>query len=94
MVDYLEDLKNLIVKQFGIDPENIEEDSSLEADLNITELDLEDLIETIQDKYQIQIPPEKVSIFSSQVLDKIRSLPQRVQGFFTCFCIIPPWLNV
>jgi len=63
MIDYLEDLKILIEKQFGIAAENIEEDSSLEADLNITELDLEDLIETIQDKYQIQIPAQEVSTF-------------------------------
>lgn len=63
MIDYLEDIKQLISKQFGIPQEDIEEDSYLEADLNITELDLEDLIETIQDKYQIQIPTEKVSTF-------------------------------
>lgn len=63
MTDYLEDIKQLISKQFGIPQEDIEEDSYLEADLNITELDLEDLIETIQDKYQIQIPTEKVSTF-------------------------------
>lgn len=63
MIDYLEDVKQLISKQFGIPQEDIEEDSYLEADLNITELDLEDLIETIQDKYQIQIPVQKVSTF-------------------------------
>ena len=79
MVDYLEDLKNLIVKQFGIDPENIEEDSSLEADLNISELDLEDLIETIQDKYQIQIPPEKVSTFK-KVSDIVNYLFENIDN--------------
>ena len=79
MVDYLEDLKNLIVKQFGIDPENIEEDSSLEADLNINELDLEDLIETIQDKYQIQIPPEKVSTFK-KVSDIVNYLFENIDN--------------
>ena len=63
MVDHLEDIKKLISDQFGIPQEDIEEDSYLEADLNITELDLEDLIETIQDKYQIQIPAQKVSTF-------------------------------
>ena len=71
MVDYLEDLKNLIVKQFGIDPENIEEDSSLEADLNITELDLEDLIETI--------PPEKVSTFK-KVSDIVNYLFENIDN--------------
>jgi len=63
MIDYLEDIKQLISKQFDIPQEDIEEDSDLEADLNITELDLEDLIESIQDKYQIQIRAQEVSTF-------------------------------
>ena len=79
MIDYLEDLKILIEKQFGIAAENIEEDSSLEADLNITELDLEDLIETIQDKYQIQIPAQKVSTFK-KVSDIVNYLFENIDN--------------
>lgn len=56
MVDYLEDIKKMIAKQFGIEAEDIEEDSYLESDLNITDLDLEDLVAQIEDKYQLQIP--------------------------------------
>lgn len=79
MTDYLEDIKQLISKQFGIPQEDIEEDSYLEADLNITELDLEDLIETIQDKYQIQIPAEKVSTFK-KVSDIISYLFENIDN--------------
>ena len=79
MVDYLEDIKKIISVQFGITAENIEEDSSLEADLNITELDLEDLIETIQDKYQIQIPAQKVSTFK-KVSDIISYLFENIDN--------------
>ena len=68
MVDYLEDIKKIIAKQFGIEEEDIEEDSYLETDLNITDLDLEDLIAKLEDKYQIQIPQNVYSNFK-QVTD-------------------------
>lgn len=58
MIDYLEELKKIIEKQFGLEEESVEEDSFLEADLNITELDLEDLVSVLEDKYQITIPQE------------------------------------
>lgn len=68
MVDYLEDVKKIIAKQFGLEENEIEEDSFLEADLNITDLDMEDLITQIENKYQIQIPPKVYALFK-QVAD-------------------------
>jgi len=79
MVDYLEDIKRLISKQFGIAEDDIEEDSFLEADLNIGDLDLEDLIESIQDKYQIQVPTEKVATFK-RVSDIVSHLFENVEN--------------
>lgn len=63
MTDYFEDIKKLIANQFGIPQENIEEDSLLDEDLSITDLDLEDLIAQIQNKYEVEIPQEIVSSF-------------------------------
>ena len=63
MTDYFEDIKKLISNQFGIPEENIEEDSLLDEDLSITDLDLEDLIAQIQNKYEVEIPQEIVSSF-------------------------------
>lgn len=68
MIDYLEEVKKIIAKQFELDLDMIEEDSFLEADLNITELDLEDLVASIEDKYQIEIPQESYMQFK-QVAD-------------------------
>ena len=79
MVDYLEDTKKLISKQFDIAEEDIEEDSFFEADLNISDLDLEDLVESIQDKYQIQVPPEKVATFK-KVSDIVSYLFENVEN--------------
>ena len=79
MTDYLEDVKKLISDQFGIAQDDIEEDSFLEADLNIGDLDLEDFIENIQDKYQIQIPSEKVATFK-KVSDIVSYLFENVEN--------------
>lgn len=68
MVDYQEDVKKIIEKQFGLEEDSVEEDAFLETDLNITELDLEDLIAVLEDKYQISIPQEDYSKFK-QVSD-------------------------
>jgi len=68
MVDYFEDLKKIISIQYGIDEETIEEDSKLESDINISELDMEDLITILEQKYQITIPESDYSNFK-QVSD-------------------------
>ena len=65
MIDYLEDVKKTIAKQFQLEEDEFEEDSFLETDLNITELDLEDLVDVLQDKYQIQIPQEDYEKFKT-----------------------------
>lgn len=68
MVDYLEDVRRIINKQFAIEEETIEEESFLENDLNISELDLEDLVVILEEKYQISIPESAYSNFK-QVSD-------------------------
>ncbi|OGD87228.1 hypothetical protein A2870_03715 [Candidatus Curtissbacteria bacterium RIFCSPHIGHO2_01_FULL_41_11] len=77
MVDYLEELKKLIVKQFGLEEDTVEEDSFLETDLNMTEFDLEDLIAQIEDKYEIEIPPNDYLKFK-QVADIANYLYEHV----------------
>ena len=64
MVDYFEDLKKIISAQYGIDEESIEENSKLEQDLNISELDMEDLVANLEQKYQVSIPEGVYSHFN------------------------------
>jgi len=68
MVDYSEEVKKIIEKQFGLEEGSVEEDSYLEADLNITELDLEDLVAHLEDKYEIKIDEQDLVKFK-QVSD-------------------------
>ena len=61
--EIFEEIKRLIEKQFGIDGENIEEDMELDQDLNITDLEIDDLIAAVEEKYDIKIPEEKITTF-------------------------------
>lgn len=65
MIDYLDDLRKIINKQFEIDEETIEEESSLETDLNLSDLDIEDIVEQLEEKYQIAIPEPVYSNFKN-----------------------------
>lgn len=62
--EIFEDVKKIIEKQFGIDGENIEEDMELDQDLNITDLEIEDLVSAVEQKYDIKIPDEKATSFT------------------------------
>jgi len=63
MGDIFEDIRKLISRDFGIAEEDIEEDSLLDEDLSVTDLDLEDLLTKIQEKYEVEIPQAKISSF-------------------------------
>lgn len=58
--EIFENLKKIISKQFGISEEEIEEDSYFDSDLNITELEMDDLIVSAQEKFNITVPDEKL----------------------------------
>ena len=63
MTDILEEIKKALAHQFGLDPDDIEEESLLDEDLRITDLDLEDFLNSIQEKYEITISSESASSF-------------------------------
>lgn len=62
-LEILEELKIIIERLFGITVEDIEENSALEKDLNIGDLEMDDLISAIEAKYDVKIPQEKISTF-------------------------------
>ena len=77
MIEYFEDVRKIISKLFDIDSDSIEEESFLSSDLSISELDLEDLIASIEDKYQIEISQEEYLKFH-QVTDIVTYLYENV----------------
>lgn len=77
MIDFTEEVKKIIAKQYELEEDEIDEDSFLESDLNISDLDLEDLIPILEDKYQITIPQEEYAKFR-QVSDIVNYLYENV----------------
>lgn len=61
--EILDDIKKIIEKEFQIETDNIEEDMTLDEDLNITDLEIEDLIRALEEKYDIKIPESKIPSF-------------------------------
>lgn len=75
--EILEDLKKIIHREFGTPPDEIEEESYFDEDLNITDLELEDLIAVLEDKYNIKIVPDKAASFK-KVSDLVSYLYENV----------------
>ena len=75
--EILEDLKKIIHKEFGTEEEEIEEDSYFDEDLNVTDLELEDLIALLEDKYNVKVDPNKLEAFK-KVSDLVSYLYENV----------------
>ncbi len=52
------DLKEIIVEQLAVDPEEVTLEASFVEDLNADSLDLVELIMEIEEKFGIQVPDE------------------------------------
>ena len=53
-------VKELIVDQLGVEEDIVTSDASIQDDLGADSLDILDLIQTIQDEYDLSIPDEAV----------------------------------
>lgn len=52
------DLKEIIVEQLAVDPDEVTPEASFVEDLNADSLDLVELIMEIEEKFGIQVPDE------------------------------------
>ena len=53
-------VKELIVDQLGVEEDIVTSDASIQDDLGADSLDIDDLIQTIEDEYDLSIPDEAV----------------------------------
>lgn len=56
----LEKVKAILASQFDEDEDNITPETRLQEDLNADSLDVVDLIMSIQDEFEVEIPDEDV----------------------------------
>ena len=58
-------VKELIVDQLGVEEEKVTAEASIQDDLGADSLDIVDLIQTIEDEYDLSIPDEAVEGFKT-----------------------------
>ena len=56
----LEKVKAILAEQFDVEEDTITEDSSLQDDLGAASLDVVDLLMSIEDEFDIEVPDEDV----------------------------------
>ncbi|NLZ55173.1 MAG: acyl carrier protein [Clostridiaceae bacterium] len=55
----LENVRNILVEQLGVDPENVTMDSDFIDDLNADSLDIVDLVMLMEEEFGISIPDDE-----------------------------------
>jgi acyl carrier protein len=53
-------IKELIVEQLGVEEDTVTPEANIQEDLGADSLDIVDLIQTIEDEYDLSIPDEAV----------------------------------
>lgn len=64
-----ESVKEIVANHLGIPVEEIKRESYLQDDLNADPLAMADLVISLEDKFQVEIPPEE-----SQKFDKVEDI--------------------
>lgn len=57
----IEELKELLSQQLGVDVDRIDDDSEIINDLAADSLDIAELLMTLEDQYNVIIPDEEVA---------------------------------
>lgn len=70
MTDYFPKIKKIIAEKGNVELEEIKRDSFFEEDLNVGELELVEILQELEDMFQIELMEHKDDIFSvSDLLD-------------------------
>lgn len=71
MADIFEKVKEIIVEQLGVDPEEVKPEASFVDDLGADSLDIVELVMALEETFELQIPDEDA--------EKIRKVEEAVQ---------------
>ncbi|MBP7928094.1 acyl carrier protein [Patescibacteria group bacterium] len=75
---YLKRIKAIIIEKTGTDPEELHDDSYFEDDLNVSEMELVELIAAIEEEYDIEFDEEeKENIFA--VMDLVELVTEKLE---------------
>ena len=73
----IDKIKDFIVDQLGVDPDDIQMDTNLMKDLEADSLDAVEIIMAIEDEYDIEIPDEDAEKFQT-IRDIVNYLEKEV----------------
>ncbi|MBQ6387039.1 MAG: acyl carrier protein [Ruminococcus sp.] len=60
MIMVLEKVKAILAEQFDVDEEKITVDTDLQEDLGADSLDVVDLLMSIEDEFEVEVPDEEI----------------------------------
>jgi len=66
--NYLNKIKEVLFKKFGVEPEEVESDSYFTDDLNLSELEIDELLVELEEIYHTSLMEEKEEIKSVEDL--------------------------
>ena len=55
-----EKLKDIIVDQLGVEKDDVAMDANIQADLGADSLDVVDLLMSIEDEFEVEVPDEEI----------------------------------
>jgi acyl carrier protein len=61
----VEDIRQILVEQLGVEPDEVREEASFQEDLNADSLDLVELIMEMEDRFKLKIPDEDAEKIST-----------------------------
>lgn len=78
MDQYLARIKAIIVEKTGVDPDEVDDNSFFEEDLNIDELELVDIYGAIEEEYHVEFTEEEKEEIES-VMELVEALVEKVE---------------
>ena len=68
---YLDLIKKILEAKFGVDPKDVTPESYFEDDLNLSQLELNELLDELAEKLQVELMEDKEEIASVEDLLEI-----------------------
>lgn len=75
---YINKIKAIIVEKTGLDPEDINENSYFEDDLNVGQMELYDIITAVEDEYAVEFEEEEKDNVES-VMDLVEIVVEKLE---------------
>lgn len=78
MSEYLNRITAIIIEKTGVDPEDISENSYFEDDLNVSEIELLEIMAIVEEEYDIEFETEEKENIES-VMDLVELVMEKAE---------------